>query len=173
MAGLTRTALEALYRRLERPLYNVAYRCVWDREEARDVVQESFVRLWSMRRRVEEETVEPLVYRIALNLARSRRRRRRVRRMLSLDSVSGVLRDPRDPESDHAGAERERRLRREVESLPDDLRPVVLLCAFTDLRYGEIASALRIPEGTVGSRRNRALKLLREAMSGEGGDERP
>ena len=51
---------------------NVVYRWVWRAEEAQDIVQEAFVRLWRMRERVDLATVEPLVHRIALNLGAQR-----------------------------------------------------------------------------------------------------
>jgi hypothetical protein len=72
MPAFGEVELEALYERLEKPVYNVVYRWVWNPEEARDIVQDTFVRLWRMRQRVEMATVEPLVYKIALNLARSK-----------------------------------------------------------------------------------------------------
>jgi hypothetical protein len=42
----TQEEIEELYRALEKPMYNVVYRWLWDPEEARDVVQETFLRLW-------------------------------------------------------------------------------------------------------------------------------
>jgi RNA polymerase sigma-70 factor (ECF subfamily) len=59
------------------------------------------------------------------------------------------------------------RVRDAVSSLPEDLRDVVLLCEFSGMSYAEIAGTLSIPEGTVGSRRHRALKLLRSRLSAE------
>jgi len=171
MARWAQEDLEALYERLEKPLYNVVYRLVWQREEARDLVQEAFVRLWAMRRRVDPATVEPLVYRIAVNLARSTLRRRRVVGWLSLGALAREPRDPADVEGEVAGAREEARLRRAIEALPDELRDVVLLTSFTELRYPDVARALGIADGTVGSRRHRALKLLRRALGGEA-DER-
>ena len=163
--------LEALYARLEKPLYNVVYRTIWDREEAHDIVQESFVRLWAMRRRVDPESVEPLAYRIGLNLARSVRRKRKIRTMVGFDRVASLFRDSRDVESELLEVERDARVRRAIDALPADVRDVVLLTSFTDLGYREVAASLRIPEGTVGSRRNRGLRLLRERLGG-GSDER-
>lgn len=57
------------------------------------------------------------------------------------------------------------RLRAAVESLPEDLRRVVMLCEYSELTYDQIAEMLAIPVGTVGSRRNRALRRLRETLS--------
>jgi RNA polymerase sigma-70 factor (ECF subfamily) len=159
--------LEELYRRLERPLYNVVYRLVWDREQARDLVQESFVRLWDMRRRIEPTTVEPLAYRIAINLARSALRRRRIWRWVPL--VATLEPSSRDRGADDT--DDECRLRRAIDALAPDLRDVVLLTSFTELRHPEIARILGIAEGTVGSRRHRALRQLRAALT-EDRDER-
>ncbi len=157
--------LEALYARLEKPLYNVLYRRVWSREEARDLVQETFVKLWRMRRRIVPDTVEPLVYKIAINLARSRLRRKRVLRWLPLEPLAAAFSDPRgEAEPELARDEARTRLREAVLALPEDLRDVVLLCEFSGMSYRQVAEALAIPEGTVGSRRNRALKRLREDL---------
>lgn len=79
--------LERLYVRLERPVFNVVFRRVWNRDTAFDVTQETFARLWSMRERVRMETVEPLVFRIAVNLASNRRRSARLWRWVGLESV--------------------------------------------------------------------------------------
>lgn len=64
--------LEQLYARLEKPLCNLVYRWLWSMDESQGVVQDAFVRLWRMRARVDKQTVEPLIYKIALNLAASR-----------------------------------------------------------------------------------------------------
>src|SRR3954470_14138218 len=77
-ASFDRRALEALYVKLERKVFNVVYRWLWNKDDAADVVQDAFAKLWSMRERVRAESVEPLIYRIAVNLAANRRRQRRV-----------------------------------------------------------------------------------------------
>jgi len=164
MSAWDQCDLEELYRRLERPLYNVVYRLVWDSEQARDLVQEAFVRLWDMRRRVEPATVEPLVYRIAINLARSALRRRRIWRFVPL--AAGLTASRAAPDATATPAGDEARLRRAIEALPPELRDVVLLTSFTELRYPDVARVLGIAEGTVGSRRHRALRLLRETLGG-------
>jgi RNA polymerase sigma-70 factor (ECF subfamily) len=157
--------LERLYARLEKPLYNVVYRWIWNPEEAQDIVQEAFLRLWRMGDRVEMGTVEPLVYRIALNLASSRARSRKIWRWVSLDAVRGALSATRSAEEGMSADEELRRMRAAVEALPEELRQVVMLCEFSELSYAEIAEVLSIPAGTVGSRRNRALKNLRLMLS--------
>lgn len=56
------------------------------------------------------------------------------------------------------------RVREAVLALPDELRQVIVLCELSDMKYEQIAEALSIPPGTVGSRRNRALRKLRELL---------
>lgn len=167
MGRLDQAGLEALYRRLETPLYNVVYRWVWSAEDARDLVQEAFVRLWRMRARVDMERVEPLVYRIALNLAANRRRSRNVWRWVGLTKVA-------EPEAGGEGADegieaRERRaaVRRAVETLPEKYRRVVMLSHFAELSQAQVAEVLGIPAGTVASRKHKAMALLRRKLGGD------
>ena len=166
-AGLDEAALVDLYERLERPLYNVVYRYVWTREDAREIVQEAFMRLWRMRRRVRAGSADPLLYRIALNLAVNRWRRRRLWRWASLEALRERASPEPGAEELAATAQERRRMRRALESLPDGLRRVVVLCELAGLSYEQVAQALGIPAGTVGSRRHRAMELLRRKLGGD------
>ncbi len=157
--------LEQLYARLEKPLCNVVFRWVWRMDEAQDVVQDAFVRLWRMRERVDMDTVEPLIYKIALNLAASRRRSRKIWRWVSLDFLRDATSAARAADESLVAHEERTRLRAAVEALPDDLRLVIMLCEYSELSYDEIAEVLSISPGTVGSRRNRALRRLRQELS--------
>jgi RNA polymerase sigma factor (sigma-70 family) len=162
-AGLDRGALEELYARLERPIFNVVYRWLWNREEAEDVTQEAFLRVWKARRDVDPSTVAPLLYKTALHLASNRRRSKRVWRWLGLDEESEESRAPA-ADDELAAEERRRRVRGAVEALPEKLRRIVVLSELSELSYAEIAQVLGIPIGTVGSRRNLALARLAEAL---------
>ena len=157
-------SLERLYTELEKPLYNVVFRWVWQREEARDIVQEAFVRLWRMRARVELETVRPLVYRIALNLAARRRRWRRLWRMAGLEAAGERAAAGRGPDEDVMSGEAQRNVRRALDELPAALREVIVLCELGELSYQEVATVMKVPLGTVGSRRNAAMARLKRAL---------
>lgn len=163
-AQLDKSRLEELYVRLEKPIYNVVYRWVWDREEARDLVQEAFVRLWRMRLRVRLETVEPLLYRIAVNLAANRRRVEKIRQWINLNSADKAAAENPIGADQLESKEREAAVRRAVEALPERLRRVIMLSEFSGFTYEQIARSLKIPPGTVGSRRNTAMKLLQKRL---------
>jgi RNA polymerase sigma-70 factor (ECF subfamily) len=169
---LDRAALEALYLRLEKPLYNVVFRSVWDAGESRDVVQEAFLRLWRMRGRVRVETVEALVWRIALNLASKRRRAARRWHWVSVRLPRSRTRQA-EAEQGVLAHERARSVREALERLPAGLRQVVVLCELSELSYEQIGRLLSIPAGTVGSRRHRAIALLREALGPRAETEAP
>lgn len=162
--GLARRDFEALYVKLEKPVFNVVYRWLWNTEEARDVTQEAFLKLWNARARIRPETVEPLVFQSALNLASNRLRVRKVRRFFSLDAASTHP----DPTADAQGslevAQRRAAVRAAIDALPEKLKSVVVLCELSGLSTQQIADTLDVPLGTVGSRRHQAMAKLEAAL---------
>ena len=79
-----------VYRRLEKPLYNVVYRVLWDSAESQDVVQETFLRCWRHKDDIRAEGFKALLYRTALNLASNRRRRTRLWRMVGVAAIEDI-----------------------------------------------------------------------------------
>lgn len=157
---LNRVSLEELYRELEKPLYNVVFRYLWNREEAQDLVQEAFLRIWKMRARVEMITVRPLIYKICINLAKSRGKRKKILTFFSLDKIT---REPIDQNEDNfEKKEKFELLQKIVNGLPSKLKETVLLTEFSDMTYEEIGNSLGVPAGTVGSRRNKAVRMMKD-----------
>jgi len=160
--GLDAAALERLFAAHERPLFNVVCRWTWNRDDAAEIVQEAFGRLWDMRRRVDPARARALVYRIALNLAASRRRWQRVRRFVGASERTTNV----TAEDDLLVRERHDALGRALEQLPEDQRRALVLSELSELTYDEIAEIEGTRPGTVGSRRHAALAKLREHLEG-------
>lgn len=163
-AHLGTPEFEALYLRLEKPVFNVVYRWLWNPDEARDVTQEAFMKVWDARRRVVLATVEPLVFRSALNLAANRLRGRKLRSFFSLESAEHEVDPQVDPLSSLEVRERRVAVRKAIDALPEKLRAVVVLCELSGLSTQQIAETLGIPGGTVSSRRSLAMAALEKSL---------
>jgi RNA polymerase sigma-70 factor (ECF subfamily) len=163
-AALDEAFMERLYVKLEKRVFNVVYRWVWSAAEAEDITQDAFMRVWGARDRVDVLTVEPLVYRTAINLASNRRRARRLWGWLGLESVDETPSATPPADDELASARSRQKVRAAIDALPDALRRVVLLSEYSELSHAEIGAILGIPSGTVGSRRNTALRKLEETL---------
>jgi len=158
---ITRSELEVLYRDLEIPLYNFALRWVFDPALAEDVVHDAFIRVWNRRDEVIITTFKGFIYKTVQNLALNEMRRRRVR-----SALIGWFEEPMQdsPDQDLALRQELKDMQKALEKLPLELRGVLLLSEFSDMDYRQISTMLGIAEGTVASRKNRALAQLREQM---------
>jgi RNA polymerase sigma-70 factor (ECF subfamily) len=164
-------AFETLVGRHQRRVFSLVFRMLGNREEAEDVTQEAFLALHRHGHRFRGEArFSTFVYRVAANAALNRRRslgRRRAREdalALRQDAGDDLPSGPRDPEDAAAGGQIQARVQRALLELPGDLRAAIVLYDIEGQSYGEIAQALRIPEGTVKSRIHRARSALREHL---------
>ncbi|MEU3662497.1 RNA polymerase sigma factor [Streptomyces sp. NPDC032940] len=143
-------------------------------EVADDLVAETFTTAFQQRHRYDPARAagadaRPWLFGIATNLI-GRHRRAEARRFKAMARVP-ALADHDEPLADRA-ADRlvARAVRRELAAALAALSPrhrdVLLLVAWGDLGYGEVAQALDIPVGTVRSRLHRARGKLREALGG-------
>lgn len=152
---LSEEALVACYERIQRRLYNVLYRLLWQPQDCQDVMHEAFLQVWRRRERVTPESLEGLVFTTALNLARNQLRWKSLRAFVGLEHV---------PAGGDADGHEDAALRQALDRLPDGHRQVLLLGEIGGFSTREIAGMLGIPEGTVGSRKHAALKQLRQDL---------
>jgi RNA polymerase sigma-70 factor (ECF subfamily) len=158
---LTKSELEETYQALETPLYNFALRWIFNPAQAEDIVHDAFVRIWNRRDETDLVTLKSLLYKTVQNLALNEIRRRRVRGILPIIDWIFPANDA-GHEVALLEAEKLRKMQIGLESLPFNLREVLLLTEFSDLSHKEIALALAIAEGTVASRKSRAMQLLKD-----------
>ncbi len=167
------SAFEALIRRHERRVFGLLMRMLGNRQDAEDVAQEAFLSLHRHGHRFRHQArFSTFVFRVAANAALNRRRtlgRKNARiRQLKLRQEAGtdLPTTPRDPEAQVAGAEIQIQVQEALSRLPEDLRMATVLYDIEGLSYREIATVLKIPEGTVKSRIHRARSALRSRLKG-------
>lgn len=169
-------ALADLLRGYQRRIFAVCVRMLRNEEEARDLTQDTLLRLIE---RIDtydgRAALSTWIIRIAMNLCFSHLRKRKLRNHASLDQSTSAadtstpalrLVDDREPGAETRVQldETRGRLLNAVERLEPDMRAVLVLRDLQDLDYQQIADVLDLPIGTVKSRLFRAREALRSRL---------
>ena len=170
------SAWEALLRDYTRKIYNLCYRFTGRVEEAEDVTQEVFIKVFQTLKSYDaaQGSFSTWLNRVARNhLVDHYRRTRKDRVTSSLEDELPAAEEKPSPHMEPTGQveSRERReiLQLALDKLSPDLREAVILRDLHDLDYEEIALVLKVPQGTVKSRINRGrLELGRVLKRMEG-----
>jgi RNA polymerase sigma-70 factor (ECF subfamily) len=159
----------------QRTVFNLAFHLLGDRDEALDLSQEVFLRVFRTLARFRgQSALRTWIYRIVVNQARNRQRWWRRRRRADLVSLDDHLNRCGDMEATSevlpdrllASKETAARIWSAMERLPFDQRTALVLREIDGLRYEEIAFSLDVAVGTVKSRLTRARQALREELLG-------
>ncbi len=156
-------AFNQLVDRYKDRLMNVIGRMLSSQDEAEDIVQETFVRVYQHRQSFNfQHCFSTWIYTIALNLARNELRKRKKFKFLDITDMKGN-------ESEFAvemklPSRLPQALDSAIRSLPEKYRLAFVLRDIQELPYEEVAKVLSIPLGTVKSRVNRARMMLREKL---------
>jgi RNA polymerase sigma-70 factor (ECF subfamily) len=166
-------AFGPIVERYQDRLYNTVYRMVGSAEDARDLVQEVFVKAYENLASFKgTSSLYTWLFRIAVNTSLSHRRKRKWVRMAGPaadpgdgEPSSGWV-DPadRDPAREMLAAETGAAVQQALAQLDDEHRTVVVLRDIQHCDYREIADILGVPTGTVKSRLHRARLLLRDKL---------
>jgi len=160
-------AFDLIVKRYKEQLLNFVYRFVGNQEEAEDIVQETFLRVYRKRKAYKRiAKFSTWIYTIAGNLSRTELRRRKRRKIFSVTDMGYEDRDYEisddgyNPESHVEGVIQEEIIHKEINNLSPKFREVIILRDVQELSYEEISKIIRVPIGTVKSRVNRGrLKL--------------
>jgi RNA polymerase sigma-70 factor (ECF subfamily) len=154
-------------------VYSLAMRMVRRSEDAEDLTQETFVRMFRALDRYDPGRSFPAwLFTIASRLCIDHIRRRKLHpvsltqldRSTEEEYTIEVEDTALRPDEAASQAEEERRTRNLIDTLPPHYRLVVMLRHQQDLSYEEIAEALNVPLGTVKARIHRARALLKERL---------
>jgi RNA polymerase sigma-70 factor (ECF subfamily) len=174
-------AFRVLVERHESRVYGLSLRLLRDPDWARDAVQEAFIKAYRGLRKFEGRSAfGTWMYRLTYNHCLDMRRADKSGRLVEWDEQRPPTGDPvaasslddaksiRGPGEEAERGELREQLAKAIETLPDPIRETLVMREIDGLSYGEIASTLEIPKGTVMSRLFHARKRLREILIEQG-----
>ncbi len=160
-----RQALGELIKDYERPIFNAAYRILGNPDDAADVSQIVFMKVFE---RLDQYNPKykffSWIYRIAVNESINQRNRTRNLQPLVDDQVA----ENTNPEDAIDAASLSNTLQAGLMKLQEDYRVVVVLRHFSEMSYKDISGVLRIPEKTVKSRLYSARQLMKTELTEQG-----
>jgi RNA polymerase sigma-70 factor (ECF subfamily) len=156
-------AFNSMVDRYKNRLMNVIGRMLSSAEEAEDIVQETFVRVYQHRQSFNfKHCFSTWIYTIALNLARNELRKRKKFKFYEISEMQGNEKefavDAKVP------TRLPQVLENAIRQLPEKYRIAFVLRDVQELPYDEVAKILNVPLGTVKSRVNRARLMLRDKL---------
>lgn len=167
-------AWEQLISQYEKLVYNLAYRFTGNREDAWDMYQEAFTRVYLRLNDFRgDSSFETWLRAVVANACRDELRKRKRQATTSLDEpvlmedgdVGRQIADPGEqPQEALERQESARMVQQAMQTLDADYRLVLVLRDFQDQSYEEIAANLHMPLGTVKSRLSRARLALKDAL---------
>jgi len=169
-------AFNDLVRKYEKQVYNFAYRLTGNYDDANDVAQDAFLRVFNAIGTFRgDASFSTWLFRITTNVFLDERKRAKAHPHTSLDeyleldesSVARQIEDPSPtPEAVLEQSERALLLQQAIGGLPEYQRAMVTLYHGQQKSYEEIAEIMDLPIGTVKSRLNRARLALKEKLAG-------
>jgi RNA polymerase sigma-70 factor (ECF subfamily) len=168
------TAFEQLFRRHQDRIYGIAYGMMNNREDAFDLTQEIFIRVYQKIGDFNfKSAFSTWLYRLALNLCTDELRKQKSRRkreistteLGSLAEVSAIMQvDENTPEDYAISKEHEKQIWDAINSLKDKDRAVIILRDVEGLSYEEISEILKCSLGRVKSRLHEARQKLKAIL---------
>lgn len=147
-------------------VYRLAYRLSGNPQDAEDLTQETFIRVFRSLQSYQPGTFEGWLHRITTNLFLDMvRRRGRIRMEALPEDYDRVPATDPDPEQIYHDAQLGADLQAALDSLAPEFRAAVVLCDIEGLSYEEIGATLDVKLGTVRSRIHRGRQAIREYLA--------
>lgn len=169
-------AFNTLVWRWEKPIFNFIMRYIGDRELARDLMQQCFIRVYKGLKKLQKrDKFTTWLFQIALNLCRDELRKRK-RIMIPLDEEhssdsdsrrSTVMLRDEGPTTDREVNQKElvAILFKALQEIPEEQRVVIIMKHYNDLKFAEIAEILKTPLNTIKSRMYYGLNALHKVLT--------
>jgi RNA polymerase sigma-70 factor, ECF subfamily len=154
-------AFDSLYRTYSKRLFNFAYTILKSREEAENIVQDVYLKLWENRLYIEKNSsVRSYLFSVAYNSTISVLRKK-IKDNVYLEYLKSLQEPFEEPDLTFEYNELNDRLREIIDNLPERQKEVYLLHKEEGLTYKDIAQKLSISVNTVENHMARALKTVR------------
>ncbi|MGB1926984.1 MAG: RNA polymerase sigma factor [Rubripirellula sp.] len=151
--------------RAHQELIGTLYFVVGSSDDARDVLQDTFLKCWRNRASLSKITnLRAWIFRIAVNTARDYRKSAWSRKRRMLPEEMPMIAPSRSPERELIEDEQRQQLQRAVMQLRPEEQEVFLLRQKGELTYELIADVISVPVGTVKTRMRSAIRQLRESV---------
>jgi RNA polymerase sigma-70 factor, ECF subfamily len=164
-------AFDIIVKRYKNQLLNFIFRFLGNAEEAEDLVQETFLRVYRNKNAYQKiAKFSTWIYTIAGNLAKTELRKRKRRKFFSISDLGyedkdyDISDEAFNPEKTVDGSLKEDVIHKHIQALSPKFRQVILLRDVQELSYEEISQIVGIPLGTVKSRVNRGRLKLQEKL---------
>jgi RNA polymerase sigma-70 factor (ECF subfamily) len=165
-------AFDLLVKRYKDPLMNFIFRFVGEKNEAEDIVQETFLRLFKNKHYYKEiAKFSTWIYTIAINLAKTKVIKKQKNKVFSLSSAYDdedkdfdVKDDAYLPDDNANSRFQDELIQKALDSIPENYRKLVILRDIEEFSYEEISEMTGLPMGTVKSRINRGREKLQKLL---------
>ena len=159
---LNEASFEELFRQYFGPLMAFSVKMLGDEDDAREVVQGVFIRLWERREEVDLETsLKSYLFTSVHNRSLNHLRDRKKFSETELPETATKW----DVSEQIESMELEEKIRGVIAALPEKCRQIFQMNRFDGLKYGEIADKLDISVKTVENQMSKALKILRKELA--------
>jgi RNA polymerase sigma-70 factor (ECF subfamily) len=170
IAARDEAALAQLYDRYRVILFGLLMRILNNREEAEDVLQETFLQVWRRAGDFDESRGRPFTWLVTLARSRGidRLRTLAARERVAVAGARDEAEVVSDAATDAFRSEQRGVVANALDQLPDEQKQTLLLAYFDGLTQSEIAARLNAPLGTVKTRMRTGMMKLRELLADKG-----
>jgi len=170
IAARDEAALAQLYDRYRTILFGLLMRILNNREEAQDVLQETFLQVWRKAADFDESRGRPFTWLVTVARSRGIDRLRTLasRERVAEAGAREVSEEVSDAATDAFKSEQRGLVSDALAKLPDEQKRLIMLAYFDGLTQSEIATRLGSPLGTVKTRMRTGMIRLRELLAGQG-----
>lgn len=162
MAGINQIEFDQIFLDWYYPVRNFIYYKTGDMQEAEDITQDTFLKIWEKKDSIKKETVRPLLYTIANNLFLNKIEHSKVNlKFISETTDQGFS---SSPDFEMELKEFDSRLQAAISELDEKNRTVFLMNRIDELTYSDIAKNLDLSVKAVEKRMSKALSFLRTKL---------